>query len=190
MSVFSEADLDRLAAPHVGRMWFLELDLPSGIHRLHNGTGRKTIGGHEWRGVTDPLGGQLVSMSSVEEPRFGQAVAVDISLSSANLAFFKSFHDVRGDIEGRRADIYFAVFDAETEEVLIGLRKLFPGKITAPKLKWQGIGLRAVSITVESIWAGMNFPFGGKWNDADQRRRYPGDRGLQFVGVDVSETWG
>lgn len=190
MAIFTEADLDRLAAPHVGRNWFLELHLPSGIHRLHNGTGRKTVGGHEWRGVTDPLGGQLVQMSAVEEPRFGQAVAVDITLSGANREFFQSVHATRAAIEGSRADIYFAVFDAETEEVLIGLRKLFPGRLSAPKLKWQGIGIRSVSITVESIWSSMNYPFGGKWNDADQRRRYPGDKGLQYVGVDVSETWG
>ena len=190
MAIYSEADLDRLAAPHVGRAWFLELDLSSGIHRLHNATGRKVVGGHEWRGVTDPGNMQLVAMSAVDEPRFGQAVAVDVTVSGANLAFFRSFHDARRDIEGRRADLFFAVFDAESEEILIPLRKLFPGRITAPKLRWDGIGTRAISITIESIWSGMNYPFGGKWNDADQRRRHPGDKGLQYVGIDVSEKWG
>lgn len=190
MAIYTEDDLDRLSAPHVGRCWFMEMDLPSGIHRVHNGTGRKVLNGHEWRGVTDPLDGRIVSISAVEEPRFGQAVAVEITLSGANLAFFKSFHDARHEIEGRRADLFFAVFDAETEEILVPMKKLFPGRISAPKLRWQGIGVRAVSITVESIWSSMNYPFGGRWNDADHRRRHPGQKGMQYVGIEVSETWG
>lgn len=189
MAIFTEADLDGLAAPHVGRAWFLEMDLPSGIHRLHNGTGRVSIGGHEWRGVTDPIGGQLVALSNVEEPRFGQAVAVQITLSGANREFFKSINDSARAIEGRRADLYFAVIDQETGEVLIGLKKLFPGKLSAPKTRWEGVGVRTVSVTIESIWSSQNYPFGGKWNGADQRRRYPGDKGLDFVGVKVSENW-
>ncbi|MGH6861118.1 MAG: transcriptional regulator [Phyllobacterium sp.] len=189
MAIFSEADKEKLRRPHVARAWFLELDLPSGLARLHNGTGRVNIGGYEWRGVTDPIGGQLVAMDNVEEPRFGQAVAVNITLSGANRAFFKSVHTTSKQIEGRRADLYFAVFDAETGEVIIGLKKLFPGKLTSPSLKWSGVGSRDVSITIESIWSSQNFPFGGKWNGADQRRRYPGDKGLDFVGVKVSENW-
>ncbi|WP_353641315.1 transcriptional regulator [Mesorhizobium sp. WSM2239] len=189
MAIFSEADLDRLAGPHVARAWFLEMDLPAGLTRLHSGTGRKTVGGFEWRGVTDPIGGQLVSLSGIEEPRFGQAVAVSVTLSGANADFFKSVHTDARAIEGKRADLYWATFDGETGEVLIGLKKLFPGKITSPSLQWQGIGLRTVSITIESIWSSQNYAVGGKWNGADQRRRYPGDKGLDFVGVKVSENW-
>lgn len=189
MSIFSDADLDRLAAPHVARAWFIEMDLPSGTARLHNGTGRVTLGGHEWRGVTDPIGGQLVSLSPVEEPRFGQAVAVTVTLSGANREFFQSVHTTAREMEGRRADLYWAAFDGETGEVLIGLKKLFPGKMTSPTLQWHGIATRTVSLTIESIWSSQNYAFGGKWTDADQRRRYPGDKGLQYVGVRVSENW-
>ncbi|WP_315920450.1 transcriptional regulator [Mesorhizobium sp. SP-1A] len=189
MPIFSEADFDRLARPHVARAWFLELDLPAGISRLHSGTGRVMLGGHEWRGVTDPIGGQMVSMDNVEEPRFGQAVAVNITLSGANKEFFKSVHATARQIEGRRGDLYWAAFDGETGEVLIGLKRLFPGKITSPSLHWQGIGVRTVSITLESIWSSQNYAVGGKWTPADQRRRFPGDAGLDFVGVKVTENW-
>ncbi|MEP9374992.1 transcriptional regulator [Mesorhizobium sp. KR1-2] len=190
MPIFSEADLDWLARPHIARAWFLALDLPSGLHRLHSGTGRVTVGGHEWRGVTDPISGQLVSLSNVEEPRFGRAVALNITLSGANREFFKSVHATRRQIEGRRADLYFVVFDGETGTVWPrGLAQLFPGKITSPVLQWSGIGARTVSVTLESLWSSQNFPFGGKWNGADQRGRFPGDKGFDFVGVKVSENW-
>ncbi len=189
MAVFSEADLDRLAAPHVARAWFLAADLPTGMARFHNGVGRVVAGGYEWRGVTDPVGGQLVSLSNIEEPRFGQAVAVQVTLSGANLAFFRSMHDNARDIEGRSADVYWAAFDGETAEVLIEPKRLFRGQFSAPALSWGGIGIRTVSLTIESIWSAQNFPFGGRWNGADQRKRYAGDLGLDFVGVDVAEVW-
>lgn len=189
MAIFTQDDLARLSAPHVARAWFLELDLPDGLERLHNGTGRVTVGGREWRGVSDPTSGQLVSLSSVEEPRFGQAVAVNVTLSGANKAFLQSVHATRREIEGRRADLFWAAFDGETGEVLIQPKKLFPGKMSSPVIQWQGVGIRTVSLTIESIWSGDNFPFGGRWNDADQRRRYAGDKGLQYVGVKVQEQW-
>jgi hypothetical protein len=190
MAIFTEADLDWLARPHISRAWFLELDLPSGVARLHSGTGRVQAGGYEWRGVTDPIGGTVVSIADVEEPRFGQAVAVNITLSGANKEFFKSVHTSAKAIEGRRGDLYWAAFDGETQKIWpAGLKRLFPGKITSPSLQWQGIGVRTVSITLESLWSSQNFPVGGKWNGADQRRRYPGDKGLDFVGVKVSENW-
>lgn len=189
MAIFSEGDRDRLSAPHVARAWFLELDLPDGIVRLHNGIGVVTAGGRDWRGVTDPIGGQLVQMSAVEEPRFGQAVSINITLSGANKAFLQSVHSTRREIEGRRADLYWAAVDGETGEFLIGPKRLFPGKITSPVIHWQGVGTRLVTVTIESLWSGDNYPFGGRWNDADQRRRYPGDKGLQYCGVKVQEQW-
>lgn len=189
MAIFTEEDMEKLKRPHVARAWFLEMDLPIGITRLHNGTGRVTIGGNVWKGVTDPLGTQIVSLSNIEEPRFGQAVAVEVALAGANKEFFKSVHVSAKEIEGRRADLYWAAFDAETEELIIPLKKLFPGKLSAPSLNWSGIGIRTVTVTIESIWSSQNYPFGGQWNPADQRRRYPGDKGLDFVGVKVMENW-
>lgn len=186
---FTAIDKQKLGRPHVARAWFCELNLPSGIANLHSGTGRVQLDGKTWEGVTDPLGRQLVSMSSVEEPRFGAAIAITITLSGANLDFFRSVYGVARDLEGRRADLYWAAFDPETEEVLIPLKKLFPGKMTAASLQWSGVGRRNVSITLESIWSSQNYPFGGQWNGADQRRRYPGDKGLDYVGINVSENW-
>lgn len=189
MAVLTQDDMARLSDLNVGRAWFLQLDLPDGMVRLHNGVGRVSVGGQEWRGVSDPIGGQLVSISPVEEARFGQAVAVNVTLSGANKAFLQSVHATRRELEGRRADMFWAAFDGETGEVLIGPKRLFPGRISSPTIQWQSTGVRLVSLTIESLWSGDNYPFGGRWNDADQRRRYPGDKGLQYVGVKVEEQW-
>ena len=189
-AIFSPIEAEKLARPHVARAWFVALHLPTGLLRLHSGVGRVNVGGYEWRGVTDPIGGRLVSIQGVEEPAFGQAAAVSITLTGITQAFLQSFHSNARVMEGAEAEIYWAAFDAETQEVIIGLKKLFPhATISAPAIQWSGLGTRTVSLTIESIWSSQNFAPGGKWNSADQKRRYPGDLGLDFVGVKVEENW-
>lgn len=186
--MFSEADRAFLRRPHISRVWFAELDLPSGLARMHSGSGRVTIGGYEWRGVTDPFGYQMLGMSAVEDPRFGQAAKIDVTISGVNVDFLRSVKDTARDIEGRRADVYWCAFDQETAEPWAGgMKKLFPGYMSAPAISWTGIGMRSVRITIESLWQSQNYPFGGKWSPADLKRRYPGAKGLDYVGVKVQE---
>jgi hypothetical protein len=189
-AVLSAADMELLARPHVARSWFAQLDLPSGMHYLHSDVGRVTIDGIEWLGVSDPLSGRFVALSQVEEPSFGQAPAITITLSGANREFIQSVHATAREIEGRPANIYWAAFDGETQQIIIGLKKLFPlGRMTSPSIQWSGIGQRTVSITIESAFATQNFAPGGRWNMAGQLQRYPGDVGLEYVGVEITEYW-
>ncbi len=187
-NLFSSADRAILKRPHVARAFFLEIDLPSnGLTRFHNGVGTVTVDGKEWKGVTDPLGRQMVGIGQIDETRFGQASAVEIVLSGVDSAFMKSVRDDAAAIEGRRADMYFSVFDAETYETLM-FRKILPGFLSSPKLFWQGIGIRTISFTIEGFFQAKNFVFGGKWSPAGQRKRYSGDKGLDFMGVDIKEN--
>ncbi len=187
-AIFSPTDVELLARPHVARAWFADLDLPSGRAFLHNGVGTVKAGAVEWKGVSDPIGGRLVSVNGMEEQAFGQAAAVTIVLTGANKEFLKSVHSSARDIEGRAAAIYWAAFDGETQQVIIPPKALFPrGFMSAPAIQWSGIGTRIVTLTIESIWSAKNYPPGGRWNAADQMRRYPGDMGGQFIGVTVQE---
>jgi hypothetical protein len=189
--LFSEDELAFLTRPHIARAWFLSLELPSGVSYLHSGVGRVTIDGQEWLGVSDPLSGRLVSLTQVEEPQFGAAAAVTIVLSGASRDFIASVHATARQIEGRSADLYWAAFDGETQTIWsAGLKKLFArGRMTSPSIQWQGIGVRTVSLTIENIFQAQNFAPGGRWTDADQKRRWPGDEGLEYIGVEISEQW-
>jgi len=188
--LFDGAEIEALGAPHVARLWLVRLDLPGGVARLHSGVGTHVIAGETWRGVTDPIGGRLVSIAGVEEPAFGQAAAVTLVLTGANRAFLQSVHATRREIEGRDANVYWCAFDGETQQPLFGLKGLFTrGMMSAPSLHWGGLGVRTVSLTIENVWASQNFKPGRRWNPADQQRLYPGDRGLDYVGVSVSESW-
>ena len=187
-NLFSDEDRAFLRRPHIARAWFLDVDLPGGRWRLHNGAGRVTVGGYEWIGVSDPIGRQFIGLSAVSDARFGQAAKIDVALAGVNVDFLRSVKDNARAIEGRLADVYWCAFDGETQEVWSGgLKKLFPGYMSSPSIHWTGIGVRVVALTVESLWQSQNYPYGGKWSSADQKRRYPGDKGLDFVGVRVQE---
>lgn len=188
MALFSADDMEKLSGPHVARCWFGEFDLPSGFARLHNGVGRVTANGHEWRGVSDPIAGVLVGIEPVEDPRFGAAAAVKIVLSGANAAFWKSVKQDAREIEGRSARLYWAAFDPETGENIM-FKPMLPGKMSSPTLTRQGVGTRFVGLTIEGFWQAQNYAFGGRWNFSDQMRRYPGDKGGQFIGQKVAEQW-
>lgn len=188
MPLITAEEREWLRGPHVARSWFGWFDLPSGPAYLHNGVGEVTVDGTVYRGVSDPIGGQLVSISQVEDPRFGQAPKVDIVISGVDAAFFASVKaDARG-IEGREASIRFGLFDQETGQKLM-FKSLFPGQMSAPTLHRRGVGERYITLSIESMWHAQNFPFGGRWSPGDQRRRYPGDKGLDLLGVEIAEQW-
>ncbi|TWF53270.1 transcriptional regulator [Neorhizobium alkalisoli] len=187
-TLFSQADRAYLRRPHISRVWFALLDLPSGPARLHSGAGRVKIAGAEWRGITDPGGSQLVSIGAVEEPRFGVAAKIDIVIAGVNVDFLRSVKTVARELEGRRADVYWCAFDQETAQPWSGgMKKLWPGKLSSPVIRWAGTGIRTIAFSIEGPWQSQSYQFGGKWNPADQRRRYPGDKGLDFIGTKIQE---
>jgi hypothetical protein len=187
-SLFSAAEREWLRRPHISRVWFSRIELPSGTIYMHGGVGRVTLDGQEWRGITDPGGHQLVSIGTVEEPRFGQAAKLDIVISGIDVNFLRSIKDTARQIEGVPADALFCLFDQETAQPWpSGMKLVIPGKLSAPRLRWAAPGERIAAFSIEGPFQSQNYPFGGKWNPADQRRRFPGDKGLDFVGVKVQE---
>lgn len=190
MSYFSQQDFVALSALYVQPAWFAHVDFPSGARRLHTGMGPVEIGGHEWEGISDPFGGQLVGLGAVEESYFGQAPAIDVVMSGANREFLKSIWDDRHAIEGCVCDLYFATFDAETGEPVVMFRRMMQGRLTAPRVVINGPVVRAISLKIVGEFEGLNFPsMGSMWSPTGQRQRYPGDKGLDYINADVVEVY-
>ncbi|RIK83558.1 MAG: transcriptional regulator [Hyphomicrobiales bacterium] len=187
---FSQQDFEALSGLYIQPAWFAHVDFPSGERRLHTGMGPVEIGGHEWEGVSDPFGGQLVGLGAVEEPYFGQAPAVDVVMSGANREFLKSVWDDRHAIEGCSCDLYFATFDAETGEPVVMFRRMMQGRLTAPRVVINGPVVRAISLKIVGEFEGLNFPtMGSMWSPTGQRQRHSGDKGLDYINADVVEVY-
>lgn len=182
------SDLSALEAPHVARAMFFDVQLASGRRRLHSGAGDVTIGGHIWEGVNDPSGEVIVAAGQIQEARLGEAPTVDITVAAASREWLREMWSEV--VEGAACDVYWAMFDGETQAVVMDLRLLFRGRLSAPSFRRVGLTVRDVTLTIESEYSFLNFPTPAMdWTTASQRRRYPGDKGLDFIGSDIVTVW-
>jgi len=188
--IFSDDDFAKLQWLHVQRTWLAHCFFPQGERRLHTGMGPLDMGGYTWEGISDPFGGQLVGMSGIEEPIFGQAVAVEIVLSGANREFLKTVWTDRHAIIGRRCDLYFATVEPETGETLVDIKRMIRGKFSAPAFSIIGASVRAIKIKVVAPWEGLNFPETGyMWSPAGARQRNSGDKGQDHVNDQIIDDF-
>ncbi|MCF3934353.1 transcriptional regulator [Acuticoccus sp. M5D2P5] len=181
--LFDATDEAALDAMHVCRAWFADVVLPTGRRRLWTGDGPITIGGVTWDGTSDPFGGQLVSLTDVQEVRFGQAPAAVAVISGANRSWLKAVWDSDGVI-GAQCDLYFAVFDQETLGALVDLKLMFQGKITGVHFEMGGgLVTRAIVVRIGSWEEALNYAaLATDWSPDGQRSRQAVDRGLDYVG--------
>lgn len=154
--MFTQQDFEALSGLYVQPAWFARVDFPSGTRWLHTGMGPVEIGDHEWEGISDPFGGQLVGLGAVEELYFGQAPAVDVVMSGANREFLKSVWDDRHVIEGCACDLYFATFDAETGEPVVMFRRMMQGRLTAPRMVINNTSSQYSRVEVDMLVSGIS----------------------------------
>lgn len=181
-------NLDAFQAPHVARGWFVYMDLPVGESRLHTGIGTINILEHDWKGITNPIGGTLAGVSSVDQPKFGVAGVVSLSISGVDEEFYSDVFEQSDDIEGRVSELYFATIDQETGQFLTRPQRYIRGFLSSPKHARTDKRSRSVAVNVENIWFRSNQPFSGKWNNPNQQEIFPQDKGLQLVGYSGTET--
>ncbi|WP_083656504.1 hypothetical protein [Mongoliimonas terrestris] len=185
-----------LSAPHVVLTVLAHMQFASGELRLHPGTGTLEAGGLEWQGVTDPGQTRVVKIGPVQLPEVNVASKVDLTLTGVDTAFLRETRRIvtsrHREVEGRRADLYLAVFRPGTDTAVTPPLPLFTnGRMTAPSFRFDGIGNREVTVGIEGVFSAKNFAPGGRYTTADQRRRYPGttDRFFEYVGAKLSYRW-
>jgi hypothetical protein len=183
-SIFSEAQVAQLSRLHVSRGQFLEVALPTGTRRFHDGFGRVTVGGHVWEGVSNPFGeGQISGTLPYQAPRLGTLPKVTIALIATDLAFLKSIRDLVG-FYGLSANLYWGLFDAETQQAVGDLVLVFEGKLSNYTISRKN---RVVTFDLDGPLQSLQSPYGDIWNPAQQRRRFAGDKGMDFLGEEKEE---
>jgi hypothetical protein len=186
---FSAGDIDKLRRWHVGPAYFLRIDWPTGTKRYCDSGGRVIADGQEWEGVSDTFGERIAFVQTIDAPALGTAPAYQFGVLAADVAFMKYILTNARLIEGTPAELFMGVFDGETGEQVIGLKTLVKGRLSSARTFWSGIGERAVSVIIEGLLQGKNYSYDGRWSSAGHRRKYPGDKGADFIGVTVSELW-
>lgn len=157
-----------------------ELQFASRTMRVWNGAGIITIAGYDWEGLGDM--GSIDGLTQTREPTSSK---VTMRLSGVNSEILTLAARSTEDVQGRPAYVWLQLFDGEWQP--IGARlPIFAGRmqrITIQRSEASDLsgGERICALEVENVFAARSRPSAGRWTDADQQSRQPGDRFFQFV---------
>lgn len=191
MSLFPETIATALAGGKVEAAWLIHFSFTSEPVRLWFGYGPlDTADGNRWQGS-----GALGAVSGIEQAVNGQAPRATFTLSGIDAQMMRLARDeFEAEVAGRpvRALIqFFGVDDPEdpgNQRVLDAPYPVWAGRCLSPSFTLDEEGNRSVSIEAESLFSLRSRPQFSMYTDADQQRRFPGDRGFEFVGSLVNKT--
>lgn len=165
----------------------VELQFRSATMRLWDGAGKKTVAGVEWQGV-----GGFGSVEGLQQLRTTESQKITLKLSGVTADMIALAKASRADVEGRPCYIWTQLFDADWQPV--GPRiATYRGLMQRIKLERQGArdldgGMRACALEVENPFAARARPPNGRYTDADQQSRYPGDTFCSYVPLQQGMT--
>jgi|DEB19_MinimDraft_3_1074340.scaffolds.fasta_scaffold00464_9 hypothetical protein len=180
-------DTDTLAQSQAATnspIFFLKLELDSGNICLHSQLGDIIFDGSTYTGV-----GQLGTIEGIEESAELSRSSVRVTLSGIEPALVSL---VLGEhYQGRLATIY-AGFLGLTTRLLLGTPALlFRGKVDIAPLRVSSDSA-TITLTIENEFADWDKPRIRRYNDADQKSRYPNDNFFKFAeqSADKQLIWG
>lgn len=184
---------EALRSPNVSLVELAVFVFPDGnggtvTRRWHLGAGTLVVDGDEYYGVTDPSGARVVSIGYVELPTVQIAAKLDITIRGVDQDFVSLIMTDARLVFGSPMELFFVPIDMTTYQPKGPKFLMFDnGRCGMPTITANASGLRAITIPVDGIWATKNFAPGGRMNNADQTRRFPGDRGAELIGGPAAE---
>ncbi|WP_169194928.1 hypothetical protein [Devosia sp. MC1541] len=174
----------RLNDEVVGAVILIEIDSSEGFVRLYPGEAGvfESADSKRWIGCT------LLRMGAVKLSSNGAAPTWEASLSYVHdpdrtdlLEVIRNYGVAA--INGRKCNLYFQYF-GKTEEMYAPIwTPILLRSVTMRRLVYNIVGPseRSVTLICEGPFPLRSKPLNGRYSDADQRRRYPGDPSLEFM---------
>lgn len=138
--------------------------------------------GAEWTGL-----GHFISLEPIREGGALQGQDLSATLSGVPLAMVSLV--LSETVTGRRAVIYLGALD-RTTHVLVGAAPLWAGQMDQMLIA-EDATTATVTLKLEHEMVDWNRPASGRYSDADQQQRWPGDLGLSMIAqtVDMTVVW-
>ena len=194
MSFFPDTIAASLSGRKVQAALLAQFDFTSETMRLWNGNGLLDANdGTRWKGL-----GQWGGVTGLEQAINGQAPEANFTLSGIDAAILRLARDeFETEVRGRMVRVliqFFGVEDAADSDNQRPLDNPFPiwaGLMLKPTFTIDPEGERSVAVSAESIFSQRSRPRHAMYTDADQQKRFPGDRGFEFVAdlVNKETTW-
>ena len=163
----------------VNPFFAIDLYFQSETIYLWTGYGELVIGDKTYLGV-----GSLLSISSVEETTEIEAKGATLTLSGIPSSILSLALDE--PFQGRLCKIYFGVTSSPSDYV-----EIFSGELDQMNIVEEATTC-TVSVTAENVLIKLERPTVRRFTDQDQKSRYPGDRGLEYIASlqDKEIFWG
>lgn len=160
------------AASEVRPAFFVFLDLDSGPVRVWSGVDDFDLDGNTFTGI-----GTIGGISPITESTRVVAHGIELSLSgipSAYVSLALSEH-----YRGRLVYVWLAFFDADGVLIADAVQ-IFAGRIDTMGIQDTG-ETSTLTLSAESQLIDLERPRELRYTDEEQKRLFPGDRGLEYV---------
>ncbi|UGO52877.1 hypothetical protein ODDIEODDIE_16 [Escherichia phage vB_EcoS_OddieOddie] len=180
-SPFSDTLLNAMEQPNVSLVLAAEIDFPSGVTRVHTGTGVVVINGQTFLGV-----GTLGDVGSVTEENSTSSSTMSMALSGLDMSLVGE--TLNEEVIGRNVVCYIAVMNDQGNVTAANV--LFEGFITDTAL--QAGQQNALSYVISNVFERWSQGLPDRYTDESQQRLYPGDRFFRYIAqmAERSIFWG
>lgn len=190
MSFFPETIAAHLGGRTVRASFLVLFDFATEPMRIWTGAGKITSGGYEWHGL-----GALGSISGLEQAVNGEAPETTFVLSGINSEILTlARQEWREEALNRLAKVYLQFHNDEDDrprELFDEPYAIWAGRMQTPRFELQGPTKRRITVSAESLFSLRSRPAFSQYTDTDQKLRFSGDRGFEFVPGLVNKivTW-
>lgn len=174
-----------LAGSTVRLATLVEMQFVSETMRLWNGTGTLDVAGSEWRGV-----GAAGSIDGLPQTRRVTADKVTFSLSGIDEQVQRIAARGQADVEQRPVLVWLQLFgdDWQPAGARIPAWWGLMQRLRATRAPQSDGAVRVIAVEAENPYAGRSRPPAGRYTDADQQARHPGDRFFRYVSLQRNKT--
>lgn len=181
---------EMLRSGRIGQAILVHMDFSDSPKRWWSGFGDMSVGGYTWQGLGDLI---TISPISTSYQISAEQVTFQVAATPEMLALALSAKD---RVRDRAVTVYlqlFAMDDVTVDGSGIASGQpvgspmaLYSG--TMQRMPWSATGStqRTISVECEGNFFRRNSPPRGRWTDADQKARYPGDKGLERLPIYVN----
>jgi hypothetical protein len=190
MGFFGSTVAAHLAGRTIAGSLLVFMDFKDAPRRWWPGFGPVVAGGFTWQGT-----GELIQVEGLDQPQGTGAPQTTFTLSGIDAEIVTLARNASDRVKNRRVTVFVQFFqldptDANVEawSTLDSPAALWTGRMDQMQYRISGTGSSSVTVTAESLWVNRSRPAFGLFSDADQKARFPGDRGLEQVADLVSKS--
>lgn len=168
-----------IGAEVIAPFFAVDIDFDAAPLYVWNGYGDLVIGAKTYLGA-----GQLLAISTIEETTEMEAKGASLTMSGIPSSFLAAA--LTQPYQGRECRIYFGVTGSPADYV-----EVFTGELDQMNIL-EAADTATIQVTAENVLVRLERPVVRRFTDQDQKSRYPGDLGLEFIaGLQDKEIfWG